>query len=83
MEQGPFDSDDEELEWWDKLPLVLAVTSLLLQQQSRRRWKPESLAHMFSRLPRVQEVHYEPWRDWENPTQNSTDKYYQILLVSD
>ncbi|KAK1717696.1 hypothetical protein BDP67DRAFT_349470, partial [Colletotrichum lupini] len=53
MEQGPFDSDDEELEWWDKLPLVLAVTSLLLRQQSRRRWKPESLAHMFSRLPRV------------------------------
>ncbi|KAK1446408.1 hypothetical protein CMEL01_10651 [Colletotrichum melonis] len=75
MEQGPFDSDDEELEWWNKLPLVLAVTSLLLRQQSRRRWKPESLAHMFSRLPRVQEVHYEPWRDWENPTQNSTDKY--------
>ncbi|KAK1534010.1 hypothetical protein CPAR01_10718 [Colletotrichum paranaense] len=61
MEQGPFDSDDEELEWWDKLPLVLAVTSLLLRQQSRWRWKPESLAHMFSRLPRVQEVHYEPW----------------------
>ncbi|KAK1493761.1 hypothetical protein CCUS01_03062 [Colletotrichum cuscutae] len=74
MEQGPFDSDDEELEWWDKLPLVLAVTSLLLRHQSRRRWKPESLAHMFSRLPRVQEVHYEPWRGWDNPTQNLTDK---------
>ncbi|KXH35153.1 hypothetical protein CSIM01_04678 [Colletotrichum simmondsii] len=74
MEQGPFDSDDEELKWWDKLPLAPVVTSLLLRQQSRRRWKPESLAHMFSRLPRLQEVHYEPWREWNNPTQKSTDK---------
>ncbi|KAF4779965.1 hypothetical protein HER10_EVM0008175 [Colletotrichum scovillei] len=81
MEQGPFDSDDEELEWWDKLPLAPAVTSLLLRQQSRRRWKPESLAHMFSRLPRLQEVHYEPWREWNNPTQKSTDKGYLKRLV--
>ncbi|KAK7436004.1 hypothetical protein Landi51_12758 [Colletotrichum acutatum] len=74
MEQGPFDSDEEELEWWNKLSPVPAVTSSLLRQQSRRRWKPESLAHMFARLPRLQEVHYEPWREWDNPTQNSTGR---------
>ncbi|KAK1726135.1 LOW QUALITY PROTEIN: uncharacterized protein BDZ83DRAFT_775376 [Colletotrichum acutatum] len=78
MEQGPFDSDEEELEWWNKLSPVPAVTSSLLRQQSRRRWKPESLAHMFARLPRLQEVHYEPWREWDNPTQNSTGRDYHI-----
>ncbi|OHW92806.1 hypothetical protein CSPAE12_08614 [Colletotrichum incanum] len=65
MGQGPFDSDQSELQWWDQLPSVPAVTSLLLRQQNRRRWKPASLAHMFARFPRLQEVHYEPWREWD------------------
>ena len=64
MNQGPFDSDDSEFAWWDQLPSVPAVTSLLLRRQNRRRWKPDALAHMFARLPRLQEVHYEPWREW-------------------
>jgi hypothetical protein len=73
MDQGPFDSDDSEFEWWDQLPSVPAVTSLLLRQQNRRRWKPDALAHMFARLPRLQEVHYEPWREW-GWFQRKTDK---------
>jgi hypothetical protein len=64
MEEGPFESDQAELQWWDRLPSVPAVTTLLLRQQNRRRWKPEALAHMFARFPRLQEVHYEPWREW-------------------
>lgn len=64
MEEGPFDSDEAELQWWDRLPSVPAVTTLLFRQQNRRRWKPEALAHMFARFPRLQEVHYEPWREW-------------------
>ncbi|KAJ8126939.1 hypothetical protein O1611_g6700 [Lasiodiplodia mahajangana] len=63
MEEGPFDSEQSELQWWDQLPPVPAVTSLLLRLQNRRRWNPRSLAHMFARSPRLQEVHYEPWRE--------------------
>lgn len=65
MDEGPFDSEQSELQWWDQLPPVPAVTSLFLRQQNRRRWKPSSLAHMFARFPRLQEIHYEPWREWD------------------
>ncbi|KAF6805133.1 PRANC domain protein [Colletotrichum sojae] len=50
--------------WWDRLPSVTAVTSLLLRQQNRRGWRLRLQARMFARLPRLQEVHYEPWREW-------------------
>ncbi|KAK0615870.1 hypothetical protein B0T17DRAFT_497191 [Bombardia bombarda] len=81
MEEGPFDSDDLEFEWWDQLPSVPAVTSLLLRQQNRRRWKPNALAHMFARLPRLQEIHYEPWREWDSH-QRKTDKDFHFLFES-
>lgn len=73
MGEGPFDSEQLERQWWDQLPSVPAVTSLLLRQQNRRRWKPGSLAHMLARFPRLQEVHYEPWREWDF-MQSCTDK---------
>ncbi|KAM6484204.1 hypothetical protein HDV62DRAFT_315087 [Trichoderma sp. SZMC 28011] len=81
MEEGPFDSDQSELHWWDRLPSVPAVVTLLLRQQNRRRWKPKSLAHMFARFPRLQEVHYEPWREW-NFKQGLTDRQYPYLFDS-
>lgn len=65
MDEGPFMDNQTELRWWDQLPLVPAVTTLLLRQQNRRRWKPDSLAHMFARFPKLQEIHYEPWREWD------------------
>ena len=52
-------------EWWEQLPLVPAVTGVLLRQQTRRRWKPAALARLFGRLPGLQEIHYEPWREWD------------------
>ncbi|KAH8903304.1 hypothetical protein BR93DRAFT_918646 [Coniochaeta sp. PMI_546] len=75
------DSDEPELAWWDPLPSVPAVTSLLLRQQNRRRWKPRLLAHMFSRFPRLQEVHYEPWREWDS-VQRRTDRAFEYLFKS-
>lgn len=80
MEVEPFDSDKLESQWWDQLPSVPVVTGLLLRQQSRRRWKPPALAHMCARFPRLQEVHYEPWREW-NDMKIRTDKcqYFYIL----
>lgn len=74
MGEGPFDDDEQENQWWEQLPLVPAVTGVLLRQQTRRRWKPTSLAQMFARLPRLQEIHYEPWREWNESQQRWTDK---------
>jgi hypothetical protein len=74
MGEGPFDSDEQEVLWWQQLPSVPAITGILLRQQNRRRWRPAALAHMFSRLPRLQEICYEPWREWDKFDQTLTDK---------
>lgn len=58
-----FDGEEDEARWWQGLPLVPAVTGILLRQQTRRQWNPITLAHIFSRLPRLHEVYYEPWKD--------------------
>ncbi|KAJ5133024.1 hypothetical protein N7448_007182 [Penicillium atrosanguineum] len=63
MGERPFDDGEEEDQWWQQLPLVPAVTGVLLRQQNRRRWKPTALAQMFARLPRLQDIYYEPWRE--------------------
>ncbi|KAG4253972.1 hypothetical protein FPRO03_06312 [Fusarium proliferatum] len=81
MEEGPFGSEQSEIEWWNQLPSASAVTSILLRQQNRRRWKPTALAHMFARFPRLQEVYYEPWREWDT-FQRHTDKEYLHLFES-
>lgn len=81
MREGPFDSEPAEPtrpryveeQWWQQLPLVPAVTGLLLRQQNRRRWRPTSLAHMFSCFPNLQGIHYEPWREWANSRQEQAD----------
>jgi hypothetical protein len=77
MDEGPFGSEALEYQWWDQLPLVPIVTSLLLRQQNRRRWKPDLLAHMFARFPRLEEVYYEPWREWDSIyIERDRSKYY-------
>ncbi|KAI3325472.1 hypothetical protein HD806DRAFT_552748 [Xylariaceae sp. AK1471] len=80
MGEGPFNNEESERQWWDQLPPVPAVTSVLLRQQNRRRWKPGSLAHMFARFPRLQEVHYEPWREW-GFMQKYTDRRTLMLMI--
>ena len=74
MGEGPFDDDEQERRWWQRLPLVPAVTRVLLRQQTRRRWKPDALAQMFARMPGLREIHYEPWREWLDTQQQWTDK---------
>ncbi|RBR18193.1 hypothetical protein FVER53590_10180 [Fusarium verticillioides] len=73
-EEAPDDDDESEFQWWDQLPSVSSVTSILLRQQSRRRWEPGALTHMLARFPRLQEIHYEPWREWDDFSQRITDK---------
>ncbi|KAI9897624.1 hypothetical protein N3K66_007480 [Trichothecium roseum] len=74
--------EKRENKWWRQLPLVPAVTHLLLRQQTRRRWKPLALAKMIARMPGLRELHYEPWREWDDRTQEKTDLDYVHLLRS-
>ncbi|KAM0250959.1 hypothetical protein ACHAQJ_008381 [Trichoderma viride] len=76
------DGQTDYLEWWRELPPVPAITRLLLRQQTRRRWEPEALAEMLARFPRLCELHFEPWREWDNMLQGTTDQGYRTLLES-
>ncbi|VUC34032.1 unnamed protein product [Clonostachys rosea] len=58
------DGEDELLECWEQMPSAPAVTCILLRQQTRRTWPPEQLCKLFACLPGIQEIHYEPWRDF-------------------
>ena len=82
MDRRTFESNAEEARWWRVLPSVPAVTSVLLRQKTRCRWNPRSLGRMFPRFPRLQEIHYEPWREWDGYEQKATDKGYESLLES-
>lgn len=68
LEDEPFDEErpeedvvlDRELEWLDQLPEVLAITGVLLRQQTRRRCIPSTLRSILSFFPRLEEVFYKP-----------------------
>lgn len=71
--KGPFATEKEENEWWQGMPLAPAVTAVLFRQQTRRRWPPKTLLLLLSRFPRLREIHYEPWREWQDGAQKTTD----------
>lgn len=64
MSEGPFDDEEPEMQWWRGLPFVPVVGVMLHRQQTRRRWKPVTLANMLTRFPNMKELCYEPWREW-------------------
>ncbi|CAG9993115.1 unnamed protein product [Clonostachys byssicola] len=82
MGEGPFDSEEEEFEWWSNLPFIPAVTGIRLRQQTRRRWKPAALERLFSRFPRLEEIHHEPWREWDRIIERFTDSAYERMFKS-
>lgn len=63
----------DERRWWEGLPRVPCVTSLLLRLQTRRKWKPMSLVYMISRMPSLREIYYEPWAECDRDQQALTD----------
>ncbi|KAL0939304.1 uncharacterized protein CTRU02_205914 [Colletotrichum truncatum] len=77
MGEGPFEAEELEMQWWQTLPLVPAITVVLLRQQTRRRWKPVALANMLTRFPNLAELCYEPWREWTEIVRQ-TDKLSQL-----
>lgn len=80
--EGPIDDNDLCNVWWKQLPIAPVVTGLLLRQQTHRRWWPSILARITTRLPRLQEFWYEPWREWFDTMQEFTDRgeCYNISL---
>ncbi|KAI3337028.1 hypothetical protein HD806DRAFT_542763 [Xylariaceae sp. AK1471] len=82
MAERPFGTDEEEYQWWQRLPAVPAVTFIIIRQQNRRRWKPNALPYMFARFPRLHEIAYEPWREWGRWQQGWTDNWYRLLFES-
>ncbi|KAF5562995.1 PRANC domain-containing protein [Fusarium phyllophilum] len=80
MGEGPFD-EPAEMEWWRSLPLVPIVGSVLFRQQTRRRWKPVTLAGMLTRFPNIKELCYEPWRELDM-VEIQTDDWTQNLIES-
>lgn len=79
--QDSFDNDEQEEQWWQQLPVVPAVTAVLLRQQTRRRWGPATLKYMFARFPRLEEIHYESWIEEFDHRQELTDRCKRIKPI--
>jgi hypothetical protein len=71
----------EEMNVWQQFPVVPAVTGLLVRQQTRRRWDPVTLGWMLTRFPGVREFHYEPWREFDDVEQKTTDDVGKYILL--
>lgn len=79
-DDGDGDGDKPENEWCGQLPQVPEVKRILLRQQTRRRWYSEGLAEIFAHLPRLSELCYEPWRDWDAIRQEIMDESEFVFL---
>ncbi|KAF4500722.1 F-box domain containing protein [Fusarium agapanthi] len=62
-----------ELSFRESLPLVNAVTKFVLRRQCRQQFRPEILRHIWSRLPNLEEICYEPWQSHLNVAQKDSD----------
>jgi len=60
--------------WWTPLPIAPpAITGLLLRQQNRRRLNPLEVRSIWEYCGGLQEAYYEPWREWADHHQSTTD----------
>jgi hypothetical protein len=50
---------------WEELPQVTAVSSLSLRRQATRRWSATGVAELVKHLDGLENLHYEPWREWD------------------
>ncbi|KAI6083964.1 hypothetical protein F4821DRAFT_280477 [Hypoxylon rubiginosum] len=79
---GVFWNEEYEKTWWQSLPEAPVVSSILFRLQNRRRFAPTAFKCMFSRLPNLEAIHYEPWRVWSPDDETETDKGNCLLLES-
>lgn len=63
-----------EINFQEDLPEVHAVTSFSLRRQCRRQFFPITLWQLWAKLPRLQNIIYEPWQNYDHPVQSYCDK---------
>ncbi|KAF5565501.1 f-box domain-containing protein [Fusarium phyllophilum] len=62
-----------ELRFRQGLPSVNAVTKFLLRRQCRQQLSPEIVRYLWSRLPNLEEISYEPWQSHLTIEQQTSD----------
>lgn len=67
----PFEPSEPKFQ--EELPPVQAVTKFLLRRQCRRQLNPLTLSYLWSKLPRLEEIMYEPWQLSEVVSQDLWD----------
>ncbi|KAF2010513.1 hypothetical protein BU24DRAFT_399914 [Aaosphaeria arxii CBS 175.79] len=61
---------------------VPCVTHLSLRRQTRRRWDPVAVSQLIARLPNLQNVCFETWREWSRWLQHCPDIRLERLFKS-
>ncbi|KAF9876738.1 hypothetical protein CkaCkLH20_05584 [Colletotrichum karsti] len=64
----------------DDLPEVSAVTQFIVSRENLRGLGPATLAQLVKRLPRLQDIVYESWRDIDEEGQKKRDAAIEALL---
>ncbi|OBS28219.1 hypothetical protein FPOA_02160 [Fusarium poae] len=73
-------SESLNFERQEELPFVAAVTKFVLRRQCRRQLKPSALSQLWSKLPRLNEIRYEPWQLSEGAGQSWWDCFYEQMI---
>ncbi|KAL4727000.1 hypothetical protein ACLX1H_005899 [Fusarium chlamydosporum] len=73
--------DSIRFERREELPVVKAVTKFLLRRQCRRQLHPFALAQLWTKLPRLEEIFYEPWQLLEGVSQSPQDRFYEKMIT--
>ncbi|RSL56391.1 hypothetical protein CEP54_008859 [Fusarium duplospermum] len=63
-----------------ELPSVQAVRKFVLRRQCRRQIDPSTLSYLWSKLPQLGEVVYEPWQLSEKVSQGVWDWHYGDMI---
>lgn len=71
---GGFGRDEQ------RLPIVKAVTKFVLRRQCRRQLGPLGLSQLWCRLPRLQEISFEPWQLFYGGVQDIWDHFYEEMI---
>jgi len=64
-----------------RLSIVKAVTKFVLRRQCRRQLDPLTLSQLWCRLPRLEEISFEPWQVlFHGGVQDVWDRFYEEMI---
>ncbi|KAI3328998.1 hypothetical protein HD806DRAFT_481340 [Xylariaceae sp. AK1471] len=64
----------------EALSEVRVVTSFVIRRQVRRRFTATTLRLLFEKLPRLEHIIWEPWREWSTPINKYYDREYRFMI---